>query len=139
MTAQQERKKHIRAFMQAHYTDERLTQLLAHAQDGKLNYTSCCCFIGIATTDDRLQVDGFRHESQHSFHYLDAQKLAGSKLAEDSFFYLVRTNGETYIDPPGEIRSRILIPMIRAEMKRRENIRRAQVIADAMIEETANV
>lgn len=48
-TRMQGLKKPIREFMQKHYTDERLAQLLAHAQDGKLSYWSCCCFIGIPT------------------------------------------------------------------------------------------
>jgi hypothetical protein len=40
-------KQALRAFMQQHYTDERLAMLLAHAESGKLSFTSCCCFIGV--------------------------------------------------------------------------------------------
>lgn len=37
------------------YTDERLAMLLAHAQDGKLEFASCCCLVGIPTADHALQ------------------------------------------------------------------------------------
>ncbi|MCI0526562.1 MAG: hypothetical protein L0Y56_03795, partial [Nitrospira sp.] len=45
----------LRAYMQQHYSDEKLAALLAHARDGKLAYHSCCCFIGIATADHALR------------------------------------------------------------------------------------
>src|SRR4051812_49852972 len=47
-------KKAIRAFF-PNYTTERLAGYLAHAQDGKLFYTSCCCFIGGATAGHALR------------------------------------------------------------------------------------
>ncbi len=53
-------KKAIRAFF-PNYTTERLTAYLAHAQDGKVFYSSCCCFIGGATADHALRSQ-IRHE-----------------------------------------------------------------------------
>ena len=128
MTEQQKRKQHIRAFMQAHYTDERLAQLLAHAQDGKLAYCSCCCLIGIPTANHALRGEcDYRnylgHDSPHNSLSGDASSAyANIALGEDS------------------IRRRILIPMIRAEMKRRaalaaptEDSRPAQRVAEPVL------
>ena len=124
MTAQQERKKYIRAFMQNHYTDERLAMLLAHARDGKLEFQSCCCFIGVVTSPHRLRGEmpcfgssGIIKER----HYFDAQALDGGEEAEEAFRKLDGCQGEEVGD--GAIRRRILIPMIRAEMRRREKLR----------------
>lgn len=112
MTKQQERKQHIRAFMQAHYTDERLAQLLAHCQDGKFAFNSCCCFVAIPTADHALQGEGDWHHQ----HYADAHRLSGASEAESAVFHLVDHLG---IHLNRDFR-RILIPIIRAEIKRRD-------------------
>ena len=122
MTDQQRNKRVIRAFMQAHYTDERLAQLLAHAQDGKLDYVSCCCFIGIVTADHALR--GYiQVGSSETRHLQAALLLDGAEDAENAFLNLPfrNTEEESVISRAEyvEARRRILIPMIRAEMRRR--------------------
>ena len=131
MTHQQERKRAIRAFMQAHYTDEKLAQLLAHAQDGKLDYSSCCCFIGVATANHTLGTgDDFGSDRGGMGHYIEAKRLSGAALAEKAFAYLWESN---YWDSKNrecrtlrQRRNAILIPMIRAEQKRRSLLRASQ-------------
>jgi hypothetical protein len=109
-------KKAIRAFF-PNYTTERLTAYLAHAQDGKVFYSSCCCFIGGATADHALRgrcnTDDYRH-------YQAAKNLPGADRAEAAFFDLGRPH---YKDPVGmdglkdeAQRRRVLIPMIKAEL-----------------------
>lgn len=66
-------KKAIRASF-PNYTTERLTAYLAHAQDGRVFYSSCCCFIGGATADHALQG---RCEMNDYSHYQAAEKSAG--------------------------------------------------------------
>ena len=112
-------KKALRAFF-PNYTTERLTAYLAHAQDGKVVYSSCCCFIGGATADHALRDRGDTND-QH--HYQAAKKLPGADLAEAAFFDLGRPH---YQDPVGmdglkddAQRRRVLIPMIKAELGRR--------------------
>lgn len=126
MTDQQIRKGHIRAFMQAHYTDERLAQLLCHAKDGKLAYNSCCCFIGIPTANHPLQpaykqqledVGGFVCGTIHS--RWSRLHLMGAAMAEKAF---------QNIGFGDESMRRILIPMVRAEMKRRELLRQPAAV-----------
>jgi hypothetical protein len=113
MTAQQERKQHIRAFMQAHYTDERLAQLLAHAQDGKLAYLSCCCLIGVRSAKHALQGRNNDWNTYSGHGKMSDTAVPGSGLASNAYAWLC---GPIYDDAK---RRRILIPMIRAEMKRR--------------------
>lgn len=126
MTDQQKRKQDIRAFMRAHYTDERLAQLLAHAEDGKLSYNSCCCFIGVCTADHPLHTDS--DFSGGAPHFYIAQALDGAREAELAFAALPNASisTESDLDARHDIRRRILIPMIRAEMWRRERLKQAE-------------
>lgn len=112
-------KKAIRAFF-PNYTTERLTAYLAHAQDGRVFYSSCCCFIGGATADHALR--GRSHMNDYS-HYQAAKNLPGADGAEAAFFDLGRPH---YKDPIGtdglkdEAQRRlVLIAMIKAELWRR--------------------
>jgi hypothetical protein len=112
MTKQQERKRIMRSFMQNHYTDERLAMLLAHAQQGKLRYMSCCCFIGITTANHPLQ-EGISYADGEHFYRL--RNNYGYVTAEIAFQKCAPGRSD-------EERRRILIPMIRAEMRRRDRL-----------------
>jgi hypothetical protein len=109
-----ENKQPLRAFLQ-HYSDERLTWLLAHAQSGQLVYSSCCCFIGVATADHALRSDWeHRPDGQPvDSHYNQARQLPGSWEAELAF---LRTG------PTDAARCRFVIPLIKAEMLRRARV-----------------
>jgi hypothetical protein len=99
-------------FLQNHYSDEKLAALLAHAEDGKLSMWSCCCFVGIPTA--RHALNGELGEGVLRGTHLDAgRKLSGAYKAETEFFNL------------GNDRDRRakLIPLIREEIARREQIR----------------
>lgn len=108
-------KKVLRGFMREHYTDERLTWLLAHARDGKLAFFSCCCFIGVATADHTLRGKYFSYHAEP--HYHAAKQLSGSAEAEQAYLSIMcaypATNGSAH---------RRLIPMILAELKRRRTL-----------------
>lgn len=129
MTNIKDLKKSIRAFMQAHYTDERLTQLLAHAQDGKLSFMSCCCFIGIVSAPDAAFESGRpARGTLHVGHTMIARRLDGAIGAEWAFARLGNIDA---------VRRRVLIPMIRAEMKRREHMTRTEITATPSFEAVA--
>lgn len=121
-----ELKRAIRAFF-PNYTTERLTAYLAHAQDGKVFYSSCCCFIGGATAEHALRGRWDRNDFSH---YQAAKNLPGADLAEAAFFDLGRPHYKHPIGPDGMKddvqRRRVLIPMIKAELRRRA--RQAEVI-----------
>lgn len=127
-----ENKKHIRTFMQAHYTDEKLAQLLDHARAGHLTYNSCCCFVGIATAVHALRgrVDWLTTFTMH----LDvARYLPGAAQAEAAFYQLPAHGLEgmltlfnhmatLYSNEADILRRRILIPMVKAEIRRRHSV-----------------
>lgn len=108
-------KQAIRGFMQVNYSDERLAMLLAHARDGKLLYVSCCCFIGIATADHALKSSG---DEEAWWHYEQAQRLTLAAEAEEAFYRMGLIGGDCFTFNQRRIRR--LIPIVKAEMRRRE-------------------
>lgn len=132
-----ENKQICRAFLQEHYTDERLAMLLAHAEDGKLSYFSCCCFIGTATSDHALRGHSVLIEIAAALprgapdfvfpkHYFAAKNLRGAEDAEEAFFDLG--------DDAAERRAEIL-GIIRKEIRRRDR-QAAQTELESLVEET---
>lgn len=111
---QAEKVSSIRRYLKTAYKDDaRLTALYAHAEDNKLVWFSCCCFIGAATADHALRGQENCYGSEP--HYWQARQLPDSYEAECAFYTLGRTDTE---------RNRRLIPIIRTEMRRRERTRK---------------
>lgn len=110
----------ISDYLRVAYTDERLAMLLAHAEDGKLSFNSCCCLIGVTTVDHALT--GYQEPCPQGRAYGDATHLTMARgregspgdVAEDAFCDLG--------DNDARRRERI-IPLIKAEMERRERQR----------------
>jgi hypothetical protein len=103
----------ISEFLRAAYTDERLAMLLAHCEDGKLVHQSCCCVLGIPTADHALR--GRTTEWRQS-HYFKASDRFGTE-AGVAFVRLAETDAE---------RRTKLIPLVHAEIKRRDEIALAE-------------
>jgi hypothetical protein len=101
----------IRNFIRDHYPDDRLAMLLAHAQSGKLHYVSCCCFIGVLNADHALNGVGIK-----SSHAVEIRRtVPGAWAAEVAFHNLPKPDFAS-----DKKRVRLLIPMIRAEFRRRD-------------------
>ena len=109
----------IVTFLRTAYTDENLAALLAHAQDEKLSFFSCCCFIGVTNAPHALR--GYVPEfpqgralpagsTHHQFVRLHSELAAD---AEEEFFFLGTSDAE---------RRERLIPLIEAEIARREGV-----------------
>ena len=124
-----EAKRIVRAWVQR-YPQERLCALLAHAQDGKLSYRSCCCFIGVETADHALRS---ACEASDSLHYEVACGIAGSNKAEFAFWWLA-SNIRQDLAVSDAKRRRILIPIIRAELRRRERAAPAAPVATERVD-----
>lgn len=109
--------ENIVKFLQTAYSDEKLAALLAHAQDGKLAYNSCCCFIGVATADHALEIAREKRWADYEIpdvHHLNlAKELPCAAAAEREFLSLGKTDEE---------RRAAIIPLILAEMERREKL-----------------
>jgi hypothetical protein len=118
MATMRENKQAIRKFMRENYTDERLAMLLAHAQSGRLAFDSCCCFIGIPSAPHALAGAGERAQPEPLHHRIYGNKLPDGSRAEWAYAEL---GGPSCHEPTRDIvRRRKIIPMIRAEMRRRE-------------------
>ena len=112
-------KQAVRQFLRTAYTDERLAWLLAHARSGKLAYRSCCCLVGVVTAPHALQEESRIFDSIHP-HYLMAKRLPGAQEAERAYCALGYL-GNSWLSSPREgLRRRRLIPLILAEIRRRE-------------------
>ena len=106
-------------FLQTAYTDENLAALLAHAQDEKLSFFSCCCLIGVTNAPHALR--GYVPEFAQgrvlpagSTHHQSVR--LGSELAadaEEEFFFLGNSDAE---------RRKHMLPLIEAEIARREQV-----------------
>ncbi len=129
MTSQQQRKQQIRNFLRTPvWTDEKLCQLLAHAES-KLSFNSCCCLIGVATADHALR--GATH-NWRADHYHKATNLPLALEAQHAFFHL--PNSPLSMQPSDDAtRNRILRPIIKAELRRRELARKTNIESEEPI------
>lgn len=115
-------KRAVRLFLRTAYSDERLLWLLVHARSGKLSYRSCCCLVGIVTADHALQEKMASAELDRS-HYVFAKTFLGADEAELAYYYLGHIGRPWLLCGADAQRRHRLIPMIRAEMRRRERQR----------------
>lgn len=117
-------KQTIRAFMREHYTDAKLVELLGHARSGQLGYGSCCCLIGIPNATHELQdasgIMLLQERGVDTTHYNRAKRVEGACEAESAFYKLPADPRDPNSD---EHRRRRLIPIILAEIRRRESAR----------------
>lgn len=105
----------ISSFLQTAYTDERLAALLAHAQDGKLSYWSCCCFIGIPTAVHALRGHMGSVTASMMPHYEEACEMPNAEEAEGAF-----------LEIGGADNPSLIIPFVIAEMERRASLAEAR-------------
>lgn len=143
-----EAKQAIRAFL-PNYTDEGLAALLAHAQNGKLAFKSCCCLIGCATATGKLQPEYFSAGWQgenHASHLDDAKRLPMAEKAEAAFNSIGRAT-LTMVEVLSEldktldlnpIRRRRVIPIIKAELRRRDRERLQQRLLEGVMHGSTN-
>ncbi len=105
-------KQAIRSFIRQHWDDQRLASVYAFNRDGKMTYYDPCgCLIGVSLSDVLHEED---EDFQCGDHYLRAQHLAGAVEAEMAYCGLA-SFGE---------RHTLLSPILRAEIKRRDRVRR---------------
>jgi hypothetical protein len=112
----------IRAFIRENWSDQKLAEVYAFNQDGKMNREhNCCCLLGV-TFASRLHT-GHRTEcgGPHFHHYRKARALKGAEQAE--YIYM-------RMPFPKWTLGRIM----KAEMRHREKIRQF-VLADPTAQE----
>jgi hypothetical protein len=118
-------------FLSESYTDQQLAALLAHAQDGKLSFCSCCCLIGITNAPHALR--GYIPEFEQgcvlppgSTHHQAVRMLSELAADTEQEFAALGTSDEE--------RRAAIIPLIEAEIQRRDQKSSiAEVIAGASV------
>lgn len=115
------------------YDDAHLAMLLAHAEDGKLAFNSCCCLLGVSNAVHALRGSrsyGPQVELDEQVNHHLKIRLS-SHLAEEAeyeFSHLgVFANSDQEADAQRRER---LIPLIRAEIARRDALK-AQVTCES--------
>jgi len=122
----------LTGFMQTHYSDEKLAALLAHAEDGKLSFHSCCCFVGIPTANHALRGSLVNEELGDTSHYNELVESPDRAAVEIAYYSLAAgawndPERDAYFAERRDTERRAkLIPLIKAEMNRRAELR-AQV------------
>jgi hypothetical protein len=101
--------ENISRFLERNYSDEQLAALLAHAESGRLSYNSCCCLVGIPLATHALRGE-HEYDFEGEMHLDRGRELPWAKEAELEFALL----------GPDRTRRRILMPLVLAEMERRE-------------------
>src|SRR5688572_8069285 len=100
----------ITGYMRKCYSDEKLAALLAHTEDGKLVYVSCCCFAGFPDARHAYQADALSAGSHGPFYF----QIDPSRDVVSLAFHDLGANNET--------RREALLPLIKLEIARRESL-----------------
>jgi hypothetical protein len=121
MTCQQQNKQIIREYIRQHFSDEKLAQVYAWNQDGKMLATDPCgCLLGVTSS---AQIHNWSKEGcPNSKHYFEAKAIPGAVEAEQAFFRLSHGHSNSRRQP-------VMSAILRAEMKRRDAIRTRQEVA----------
>jgi uncharacterized protein (DUF58 family) len=108
-------------FLQTHYTDDTLAALIAHTEDGKLSFDSCCCLVGIPTADHALRGRTGATAANREPHYIDASRYIDLPMddMEQHPVYLAEVEFRDLGEDDQERRERLL-PLLYAERERRE-------------------
>jgi len=108
-------RKDIRAFIQTHWSDQKLHDVYAFNADGKMRFGStCCCLMGVTLTTPHIR------ECPQPIvpnHYFRAQLLPGGHEAENGYrlFGFFKTFGCS----SDALRRVRLSALLRAEIRRR--------------------
>jgi hypothetical protein len=115
-------KHDIRAFIQAHWSDEKLAEVYVFNQDGKMDlHNACSCVLGVtlAATLHHKQCGPLLSD----MHYSVAKFLPGAREAEMGYAKIRSccVEGRTADEWPG-IAQRRLSAIFRSEMRRRRRV-----------------
>lgn len=113
-------KGHIRAWIRAHFSDQKCAEVLAFAQDGRMSYTDPCgCLMGVTKSS-------YLHQGDHictSRHYDEACEFDAEGNAERGFKNLAYPDGQDEESADwgtDTLRLRRFIPILKAEIRRRD-------------------
>ena len=103
----------IRNYFQTAYSDDALAELLDYARAGKLRFYSCCCIAGFPLRPSGLkplELDEPMNFHRSGFHSLGLSENPSVEFVSNAFHRL---------GDDDDVRCRRIIPMIKAEIRRR--------------------
>jgi hypothetical protein len=113
--------ENIQNYLRTAYSYEDLVAQLAHAEDGELSYASCSCLIAAPTGHHALLRVG-EYCEQRLEHLAAARALPYALAAEEEFNNLGNP-GDGLTPWTDELRRQRVIPLIRAEILRRDGLK----------------
>lgn len=113
------------------YTDEKLAALLAHAEDGRLSYHSCCCLRGLPTAKHALR--GTDLHGSPLDHGDDVVRSPEYLRADEAYWLLGDPELGRIFSEADERRRAKLIPLIKSEMSRRESLRSQTEVSEVVM------
>lgn len=124
-------KASVRAFIRAHWSDQKVFEVFCFNKDGKMNYNHPCKCIRGVTFSDTLHEDHCHSGTLSNHHYMSAGLLAGACEAEDGYRILGACSAGVNIYSfkmafPGfytdTLRQRRMGAILKAEIKRRAGL-----------------
>ncbi|HEV7523044.1 MAG TPA: hypothetical protein VGP89_18220 [Candidatus Angelobacter sp.] len=111
----------IQKYLETAYNDETLAALIAHTEDGKLSFNSCCCFVGFPTADHSYRGE-MAAETANAAHHLLVVHASWWNLPSPDYgnhpSYLAETEFRDLGENDWRRRERLL-PILYAEQSRR--------------------
>lgn len=121
----------IQTFIARYWSDQKLAEVYAFNEDGKMRYVDpCACFLGV-TLANTLHTN---RDKCSGSHYVNATRLEGARAAEAEYLSL-DFDLMTFILAIGmgldraceRTQQKRLAVILRAEMQRREQLRRVSI------------
>lgn len=123
----------IAGFLQTAYSDEKLAALLAHAEDGKLSWHSCCCLRGIPTANHALRGINAPREAALPYNHGDPVTETDAYIQADrAFMDLAGDTTHVAAEQADALRRAAIIPIIKAEIARRDRERTESVESESL-------
>ena len=105
------------------YPEEPLAALLAHAQDDKLSYWSCCCLIGCINAPHALKGITIAPDGTAFTEYTHLREARSMPFAEEAEYEFCAIGINLDYALSDALRRAVIIPLIRAEIERRDKER----------------
>ena len=115
------RTENLQNYFRTAYSYQDLVDVLAHAEDGKLSYTSCSCIVAAPTANHGLL--GVGEYCELRLEHLEAARALPYALAAEEEFNNLGNPRDGLTPWSDELRRQRVIPLIRAEILRRDGLK----------------
>ncbi len=130
-------KQAIRAFVRAHWSDQKLTEVYAFNRDGKMHWNDYCgCLLGVSLAETLHTRQSKCPDLILGMHYISVKKsLRNAAMVEAAYWHLWDGSYIRGFLCWDALAQRRLSAILRAEMRRREHIRVMIIAAESPVGE----